>query len=164
MTRDLACAALGWVIALATWIGARDLQRSLLSDEFGADGLPRGLAILLAVVSTFIALKAPIAWRARRRAAAGGGAGTTEDRERPVQHLRALGIAALGFGYLLATPWIGYAPAAAALILATALYYGARMSATLLGVAVAGAVFLWGLFAWVLGVPMPAGLWPRLLG
>ena len=155
LVRDLACAILGWALGAALWIGASRLQRSMLSDEFGADGVPRGLAILLVAVSTLIAARA--FWK-RRSAAA------VEDVPAAV-HARAFGIIALGFGYVLLAPYLGYPVTAALLIAATTLYYGARMSATLVLVGASGALFLWWLFARLLSVSMPTGsLWKLLAG
>lgn len=152
--RDLACAVLGWALGATLWIGASRLQRSMLSDEFGADGVPRGLAILLIAVSTLIAARA--FWRRRSAVEAG-------DVPAAV-HARAFGIIALGFGYVLLAPYLGYGVTAALLIAATTLYYGARMGATLLLVSASGALFLWWLFARLLGVSMPNGSLWKLLG
>lgn len=158
LARELACAAVGWALAIATWIGASRLQRSLLSDEFGADGLPRGLAIGLALTATLIAARA--LWRHHRSRVTADDEGLGLARE----HLRALGIVALGFGYILLAPFVGYVPAAILLIVATAWYYGARLTPTLAVVAIAGAIVLWWVFAKMLSVSMPVGFWGRLLG
>ena len=148
--RDLATAALGWALALATWVAAADLPRSQLSDAIGAAGLPRGLAVLLTLVATLIAVRA--LWRARKREAT-----QPEDTPRAGfrEHAKAMGIVALGFGYVMLAPWLGYLPAAFLLLAATALYYGMRPSATLVVVSLAGAVLLWWVFAIVLGVSLP---------
>jgi TRAP-type C4-dicarboxylate transport system permease small subunit len=164
LARDLACACLGWALAAALWVGASRLQRSMLSDEFGAEGLPRGLALLALAVSTLIALRALWAQRKVR--------GALKQPEVPQaqsqslrEHATAFGIIALGFGYVLAAPYLGYPVAAALLILATALHYGARLNATLVAVSAAGALFLWGMFARMLGISMPVGsLWGMLGG
>lgn len=155
LLRDLACAAFGWALAAAVWVGATRLQRSLLSDEFGADGLPRGLALLLAAVSTLIALRA-VWFRARAAAEA--------DCASALEHARAIGLLALGFGYVLLAPWSGYLPAAFVLIAATTVYYGARPRASLFAISAVGAAFLWWVFAVLLSVSMPAGAWRALLG
>jgi len=157
LARDLACTVLGWALAAALWIGAGRLPRSMLSDEFGADGVPRGLAILLAAVSTLIAVRAFIAARASK-------GGPVPDDESLAAHAKAFGIVALGFGYVLLAPFMGYPVTAALLIVATALYYGTRLDARLLAVAVAGALFLWWMFAKMLSVSMPAGSLWRMLG
>ena len=156
LVRDLACACLGWALAAALWAGASRLQRSMLSDEFGADGLPRGLALLLFAVSTLIALRA--LW-ARRKSGV-----RDEFHTLGKSDTRAFGIIALGFGYVLAAPHLGYPVTAALLVFATALYYGARASVTLALVSAGGALFLWWMFARMLSVSMPAGTMWRMLG
>ena len=155
MARDLACAALGWALGIALWIGASRLPRSMLSDEFGADGIPRGLAILMAAVSTLIAVRAFLARRAPAEPA---------EHVPLAVHARAFGIIALGFAYVLLAPYLGYLPTAAILIVATAIYYGTRFNLTLALVAVVGALFLWWMFAKMLGISMPAGSLWRMLG
>ena len=160
LVRDLACACLGWALALALWLGASRLHRSMLSDEFGADGVPRGLALLLLVVSTLIALRA--LW-ARFRPGAPSPA-SPEASEPLGAHARAFGLVALGVGYVLSAPYLGYPVTAALLIFATALYYGARASAVLAAVSAAGALFLWWMFARMLSVSMPTGTLWRMLG
>lgn len=162
LSRDLACAVLGAALAAAFWIGASRLPRSLLSDEFGADGLPRGLALLLAAVSLLIGVRAVLRARKARGQAPASEARTGGEPMR--EHAKALGVAALGFAYVLAAPWLGYAPAATLLIFATAWYYGAKPGATLAGISVAGAIALWLVFAKLLGASMPPGVWSRLLG
>ena len=157
MARDLACAALGWALAAAFWFGATRLQRSLLSDEFGADGLPKGLAVLLAIVSGLIAVRALLRVRhpAPRDKEAGPGLAA---------HAKALAIIAIGFGYVFLAPWIGYLPAIALIIFVTGLHYGARASLTLALVSAGGAALLWLVFAYMLSVSMPPGFWAGIRG
>jgi hypothetical protein len=173
-------------------VGAERLQRSMLADAFGADGLPKGLAFALAAVSTAIAVRAFQAHRRTRRQATlvsdphfpDGGKRVSDphfpqggkpvsdphfpDGGKPVSdphiHLRALGVVVLGFGYVALAPWIGFLPAVALLIGATAIYFGGRPSATVVLLSITGGVVLWLVFARMLGVSMPVGLWARLLG
>lgn len=152
LARDLACAALGWALAAAAWIGGSRLQKSFLADDFGADGMPRGLAIALAAVSSLIAVRALV-----RAAAPAPDAATVRD------HARSLGVLAIGFGYVLLAPWSGYVPAAFLLLAATTLYFGARRGTKLFAVSLAGALFLWWVFAKVLAISMPSPAWMRLL-
>ena len=93
MRRDLVCAAIGLALAGAYWAAASRLPTSFLSDAVGADGVPKALAALLAVLSLAIGARALF-----RRA------------ESPVKknHLRALGIALLGFVYVALAPYLGY--------------------------------------------------------
>src|SRR5688500_12133281 len=165
MLRDLACAALGWLLAACTWLAAPRLRRGRLSAGCGAEGLPKGLAILLAAVSTLIAVRALLqrglspfaAWR-------NGRSSPREKGTVPLAHAKALGIVAIGFAYVLLAPWSGYLPAAALLIFVTGVHYGARPGVPLALVSAGGATLLWLVFARMLSVSMPAGLWPRLFG
>lgn len=153
LLRDLACAGIGWALAIALWVGGTRLPRSMLSDEFGADGVPRGLAILLAAVSTLIAARAFFLRRAAE-----------VERVPLPTHARAFGIIAIGFGYVLLAPYLGYLLAVLLLIVASACYYGSRLELRLVVIAAAGAAFLWWMFARMLSVSMPAGSLWRLLG
>lgn len=153
MRRDLICAALGLGFAAAYFAAADALPTSLLADNVGAGGIPKLLALALALLSVLLGARSLIA--VAPAASAGAGAG---------QHLRALGVAALGFAYVAAAPFLGYPLAVALLAAAAALYYGARLSMSVLVYGAACAALLWLLFARVLGVAMPAGVWSRLLG
>lgn len=153
MRRDLICAALGLGFAAAYFAAADALPTSLLADNVGAGGIPKLLALALALLSVLLGARSVIA--VAPAASAGAGAG---------QHLRALGVAALGFAYVAAAPFLGYPLAVALLVAAAALYYGARLSMSVLVYGAACAALLWLLFARMLGVAMPAGVWSRLLG
>ena len=69
---------------------------------------------------------------------------------------RALGFLAIGVGYILAAPLLGYAPAVALLIGVVALYEGMAPSWRIMAVACAGGVLFWLLFVALLGVEQPA--------
>ena len=152
LLRELCCAALGWAVAVVTWAAASRLPRSLLSDEFGAQGLPKLLAGAIAVVSTLIALRA---WWGHRRATAPQAPDDVGAR----QHLKALGVVAIGILFLALAPLAGYFVACAAVLYATAIYYGARAGVGLAVASVLGAAFFWWMFARLLSVSMPAGWW-----
>lgn len=151
MPRDFVCGAVGLALAALYYRAADALPTSLLSDAVGTDGVPKALAVALALVSMLVLIRA----LALRSAGA-------RDEVTPLEHLRAFGIVALGAAYAAAAPLLGYLPTIAALIAATAIYFGLRPSARLILIAVLGAAFLWGIFAKILGVAMPAGVWPRL--
>lgn len=141
MRRDLVCAALGLAFAGAYWAAARELPKSLLSDAVGADGVPKALALLLAIFSILIALRALLQ---KRR--------SPEERQ---DHVRALGIAALGFIYVAIAPLLGFLVSSTLLAGAAALYYGAPRSAGTLAFAAGSAGLLWLLFGYMLGIPLP---------
>lgn len=141
MRRDLACAALGLALAGAYWAAAAALPVSLLSDEVGAGGVPKGLAVLLAVLSLSIGMRA-----AMRRASA------QPERQ---NHLKALGIALLGFVYVAVAPLIGYLISTALLAGGAALYYGARRPVGVALFALGSALLLWLVFGVLLGIALP---------
>ena len=147
MRRDLVCAALGLALAVAYYAAADALPRSLLADSVGADGVPKLLAVALAVVSVLIGARSLVA------GASAPSAGDPGLR----RHLRALGVAALGAAFVVLAPVLGYPLALALLLLAAALYYGAAPRLQVVLYAGATAAILWLLFARVLGVAMPAG-------
>lgn len=139
MRRDLVCAALGLALAAAYWAAANALPESLLSDAVGADGVPKGLAVLLGIFSVLIGLRA------------------FSPREAPEKqnHLRALGIAALGFLYVAGAAFIGYLVSITLLAGGAALYYGAPRRLGVALFALGTAALLWASFAGLLGIPMP---------
>src|SRR3546814_16263958 len=66
--------------------------------------------------------------------------------------------------YLLGVPYLGYMLSIIGLMLGVALYIGARFGAKPAVIAGLGGLFFYLLFVQVLNVPLPAGIWPRLLG
>ena len=140
MRRDLACAALGLALAGAYWAGAAALPESLLADAVGAEGVPKALAALLALLSVVIGIRGALRPSA------------VYDSK---NHLRALGIAGLGFLYIAIAPLIGYAIAIALLSGAAALYYGARRPAGVALFGLGAAALLWLVFGALLGIPLP---------
>jgi putative tricarboxylic transport membrane protein len=122
------------------------IQQSLLSDAVGADGVPRILAIAMALVGLLLALRG----LARKQPAAD---------EAPKNALpRAAGLLAILIVYLLAMPHLGYPLGIASLVAAVAVFAGARANLTLAATAVAGAVFFWLVFDRLLGIAMPLGV------
>lgn len=138
--RELACAALGLALAVAYWVAADALPTSFLSDEVGADGVPKALAALLAAFSLLIGV------RALRRPV---------EAPQPGKHLRALGIAVSGFAYLAIVPFAGYLISIALLAAAAALQYGAPRRADVAVFALGTAALLWAVFRVLLGIGLP---------
>jgi putative tricarboxylic transport membrane protein len=142
--RDLVCAALGLALAGAYYAAADALPTSMLADGVGAGGIPKLLAVALALLSLLLGARSLLP---SSRAAVAG------------PHLRALGIAGLGFVYVAAAPHLGYPLALALLVAAATLYYGERLRPTVLVYAIGCAALLWLVFAQLLGIAMPAGGW-----
>jgi hypothetical protein len=151
--RDMLCGAVGLVLAAFYFRLADALPVSLLSDEIGADGVPKSLAVGLALCSLLLIGRAALARASSPRAEASSAIG----------HARSFGIVALGALYAAVAPAIGYAPALALLIAATTLYFGAAPSLRLALAAALGAALFWVLFVKMLGVAMPSGSLLRLL-
>jgi putative tricarboxylic transport membrane protein len=146
--RDPVCAALGLALAVAYYTAADALPRSLLADGVGADGVPKLLAAVLAVLS--IALGA--------RSLLVGASATAADDPGLRRHLRALGVAVLGAAFVGVAPVLGYPLALGLLVLAATLYYGAAPRPQVVIYAAGTAAILWLIFARGLGVALPAGL------
>lgn len=145
MRRDLVCAVAGFALAGAYYAAADALPTSLLADAVGAGGIPKLLAVALALLSLLLGARSLLA-------GAGG-----ESAGGP--HLRALGVAGLGFVYVAAAPYLGYPLALALLVAAATLYYGERPGPAVLLYAIGCAAALWLVFAKLLGVAMPTGAW-----
>ncbi|MCC6466763.1 MAG: tripartite tricarboxylate transporter TctB family protein [Alphaproteobacteria bacterium] len=155
MRRDLILGLAVFALAAAYYAAADALPRSMLSDGVGADGAPKLYALMLGLLGVVqIARSIP-------RAGRSGGA-----RE-PVpmgEHLRALGVLAIGAVYIVVTPYLGYLPATALLIYVVTVYAGQAHSWRTAVISLGGGAVLWVSFAKLLGVPMPAGLLGRLVG
>lgn len=155
MTRDTGVGLGLLALAGLYWLGADQIRVSPLEGIVGAQAVPKGLAVSLAILS--ILLVAQDAWRAGRAGPAAEPAGGAAAND---AHLRAIGILVIGVAYLLVVGTIGYLPAIALLLLATARYLGRPWSAELFLAAITGAVLYYVIFVRLLGIPLPPGIWP----
>ena len=158
MGRDVTVGVGLLVLAGLYWLGADRIRVSILEGGVGAQGVPKALAVTLAVLTMLMIAQS--AWQ-RYRAPAPQRA-RVADAEATRKHLRALGMLAIGVAYLVLVSIIGYVLAVALLMLATAVYIGRPLSARLAGIAATGAVLYYLLFVIFLGIPLPAGIWPGL--
>jgi putative tricarboxylic transport membrane protein len=142
------------VVAGLYWLGADQIRVSKLEGIVGAQAVPKGLAISLAVLSVLLIAQALL--RPGRAAGPTGEAEAFGSRA----HLRAAGMLLIGIGYLAVVGTVGYMPAVVLLVVATALYLGQGMSARLVLVAVGLAVLYYLIFVRLLGIPLPPGIWP----
>jgi hypothetical protein len=156
--RDLVAALVMLGLAALYYAGAAGLPTTMITDPVGAAGLPKSLAVVLGLLSLLLAAKTLVRRRARRAPA------PSDDAEAARGHRYAIGMLAIGAGYVLAAETVGYVPAIAAAILAAALYQGAGRTWRLPLVAGCGALGLWLLFVRVLDIDQPEGVWPALLG
>jgi hypothetical protein len=151
--KDVASGVVLLALAGAYHLATRQIPRSSLSDEVGADGLPHVLTALLVLLGALIALRGMLA---RRPAQAAAPAAAPADDDAHQSALpRALGFLAIGAAYILVAPLVGYAAAVALLIGTVALYEGMTPSWRLAAVACAGGVLFWLLFVTLLGVEQP---------
>jgi hypothetical protein len=160
--RDLIGAGICLAVAGAYWIGATHIHKSsLIGKGVGADALPRGLAIALAVLSVVLILQNVIQ---RRKGALPEDAPATREKlaEARHKHLRAAGMFLIGLGFLLTVGYVGYIPAIFAMTCITAVYNGRPMSWRIAGIAAMVTVVLYVLFDIVLHIPMPEGIWPQI--
>jgi hypothetical protein len=153
LVRDLVAGILALALAAAYFAAADALPRSLLSDQVGADGVPKALALALGLLGVMQITRAVV-----HRVAPGG------VDESPAHHARAFGLLLIGAAYAALAPHLGYLVATTALLLATTAYAGGRWSLRMVAVSAAGGAGLWLVFAKLLGVSMPSGPLERLIG
>lgn len=160
--KELIGAGICLALAGAYWIGATHIHKSsLIGKGVGADALPRGLAVTLAVLAVILILqnvlqrwKGPLPQDAR--------AAPEKLAEAKHKHLRAAGMFLIGLGFLLAVGYVGYIPAIFAMICITAVYNGRPMSWRIAGIAAVLTAALYVIFDTVLHIPMPEGIWPEV--
>jgi putative tricarboxylic transport membrane protein len=149
ITRDFAGGAAAMLIGAVYLYHAYQIRVSALDDTLGSGGMPRAYGWLLVGLGVVLCLQAAVA-RARR-------APQGEWRGQGRRVLWAAGLLAFGIAYLFVVETLGYLLSIALLLIGVALYQGAPVSGRLVLVGIGGALFLWSLFAVVLGVSMPRG-------
>jgi hypothetical protein len=168
--RDVWIGLAAFALGAWYWQAADDIPISPLDGVVNAAALPQMLGIAMMLFSVLLVLRALLVemmyLRAARRVA-----GKVSDRPEeegqdftPRQHLKAAGVIVIGVIYLIILPWLGYVPSIALLIAAVSVYIGARAGLYTAGVALGIAVTFYLLFVQLLGIPLPAGLWPGLFG
>ncbi len=164
LNRDTWIGLVMLLVAAVYWFEADKIKISPLDGPVGASGLPKSLAfalgflaLILIARSFFGALMAPTPASEQ----------STENApliEMIRPHLRAIGMLAIGVGYLLLVSWLGYIITIAALLLAVSLYIGAAWTLRTVLIAVGGGLLYYLLFVQFLGIPLPPGKLPALLG
>lgn len=153
--KDLAGGIAVLAIAVLYYWATAGIAESTLSDEVGASGLPRILAITLTGLGLILTLRAI---RAGALIPAGKPEMGPADDDEPRSTLpRALGLLAFGAAYVVLVPVIGYLPAVALLIASVALYEGAPRNWRTVAIALCGALLYWAIFVRLLGVRQPTG-------
>jgi hypothetical protein len=152
--KDVAAGGILLVLAALYYWQTRQILDSSLADSVGPKGLPLILGAGLAIVAALITLRGALAFRKAKLAAVPSSA--DEDGETSVASIpRALGLLAIGVGYILIGPVVGYPVAIGLLIAAVVLYEGGKPSIGLLAFAAAAGVGLWILFVLLLGTEQP---------
>jgi hypothetical protein len=149
MNKDVVSGGVLLVVAAAYYWATLQIADSSLSDEVGAQGLPRILAFLLAGLALLIFVRGFLLVPKRLATIDG-------DEDPDALPRRALGFLAIAAGYVLVSPLVGYGPALALLIAAVAIYEGTKPSWRMAAIAIGGAVVFWLLFVQLLGVEQPA--------
>ena len=154
------------VVAVVYWWEASKIRTSALDDSVGASGLPKSLAYVLGGLAMWLIIRSIYAAKSRILSAVAEQEDQDDKQEladwaRP--HLRALGMLAIGVGYLLLLPYFGYALSIVALLLVVSLYNGARLNLRTILVAVVGGVVCHLLFVEFLGIAQPQGELSRLI-
>lgn len=161
MKRDLACGVLMLALAIAYYCVAAAIPQSTLADAVGPQGLPLNYAIALGILSILLIINTLIG--------RGGGiqavVGVAKNAEKSDLYaaLRAAGMLAMGVGYVILLPYLGYIVSIALLILAIVCYLEGRLNRWALPIAACAGIVFWAIFVEILQVPQPAGLWPSLL-
>jgi hypothetical protein len=152
MRKDLFASIGLLLIAAVYYTVATSIPESSL-DEPGVPG-PSSLPTVLAAVLAIIAL----ALGARALSAAPARAKSKEDKEDEAPWPRALGMLAIGALYIPVASFVGYPIALFLLLVAVALYERKAPDWRMFAVAAGGALFFWFVFAFILGVRQPEGI------
>lgn len=160
MDRDLISGLIGFALALVYLFAAADIPTSALGDSVGAAGFPHMLGYTMAAVSAlFVAYRL---WMLR--AGAPRALPSDDVFAQPARAFAsAAGTVAICALFILIFEPLGYLPAIALLILGLCLYQGVRLDLRLVAIAVGGSFALWLLFAQLLAVRMPAGIFGELI-
>ena len=134
---------------------------ALIGKGVGADALPRHLATVVAILGVVLLVQAirslVLANYANPERAAPG-----ERSANVRKHMRAAGMLAIGIGYVLLLPRIGWLLSIFFLLLVVASYSGRRVNWRLFRFAAVVAVAFYLLFEKLLGITMPTGFWPDI--
>ena len=149
---------IGLVMLLAAsivWFEANKIRISPLDGPVNAAGMPKSLAYALGGLALLLMVRSVASAAVGTAAAQKNASAAIPDLLKP--HLRAIGMLAIGTGYLLLVSWLGYAATIIALLLAVSLYNGARPNLRTGAFAIGGGIFFHFFFVEFLGIPLPPG-------
>lgn len=171
LSRDLIGGAAAAIIGAAYLLLAGQVRSSALDDAMGPGGMPQAYGWAMLVLGlVLIAIAVSRQWhRANSDSALAENERTSKvSKEQQLseadapsisrQIARAAGLLLFGVAYILLIETLGYLLSIALLIIAVALYMGARASFRLLLIGALGALAMWVMFVQLLGVAMPAGV------
>ena len=162
IARDFWIGLVMLAVAAVYWFEAGKIRISPLDGPVNASGLPKSLAYVLGALAILLVIRGLVgSWVGMRSATAAELRSSFPEAMRP--HLRAVGMLAIGVGYLLIVSWLGYAFTIIALLVAVSLYNGAKADYRLAAFAVGGGIFYHLFFVEFLGIPLPPGLLLGLL-
>lgn len=153
------------------WRHADRIPISPLDGQVNAAMLPKTFAVLMIALSILMVVRAvlieAVTVRAARRLMQQSGqtgqrAAGVGKRYTLNTHLRAGGMLLIGLIFLLILPYLGYVLSVMLLIGSVSVFMGAKADLKTVGVAVGAAVVLYGIFVFVLSIPLPSGFWPQL--
>ena len=151
------------ILAAIYWLEADKIRISPLDGPVNASGLPKSLAFALGGLALLLVARSLIDALIGLGKTSGDQARISfQELARP--HLRALGMLAIGVGYLLIVSWLGYIGAIVALMFTVAVYNGAAVNRKSALVAGCGGIAYHLLFVEFLGIPLPPGILEPLLG
>lgn len=157
IARDFWVGLVMLAVAAVYWFEAGKIRISPLDGPVNASGLPKSLAYALGFLALVLMVRGLIDTHfAIRSGKSGEAAPALAKALRP--HLRAMGMLAIGVGYLLTVSWLGYILTIAVLLVAVSLYNGARAGLKVGLFAMSGGVFFHLMFVEFLGIPLPPGL------
>jgi hypothetical protein len=161
MDRDLICGLMGLAIALVYIVATGDIPESGIGDTVGAAGIPHVLGYSLAAVSVFF-IGARLLFL-RQNGAPPLPSGDSVFDTPLAAFTSATGTVLICAFFVFLFEPAGYLLSIGLLVLALCLYQGERLNLRLFIVAAGGAFTLWVLFAVLLGVRMPHGIWADLV-
>lgn len=155
LTRDFVGGMGTSLIGAVYYYYATQMRVSALDDTVGPSGLPKAYGLIM--IALGLAIAGFALFKSYRERAAGVEL-ENEWLDQGKKFIRAGGIVAIGILYILIVPYIGYAPAIAILLFATAFYQGAPRTWRLIAIPLGGGLALWCIFVLLLGVSMPDGI------
>lgn len=156
MNKDLLSGVVLLAVAGTYYFWTTQIADSTLSDEIGAGGLPKVLAVILAILAVCLIGRTLIAARLRP-AAASQADPDAEEHDDNARLPRAVGFLLFGVAYVALISFVGYIVATALLIGAVAVYEGSPRTWVIPAAAIGGAIFYWAIFVKLLGVNQPVG-------